>query len=405
MANPCAPNISRPKVGTEVVVSLGAVAISDFLLAGRAAWAFDLAVALGVISYDTVPFCAADPPALPNIPSQRYNGYFNPLNPQGAAQLAADMFDLVGHFFWYASCECAAGPQPPAPNPMPPPVGVARDPPALSTPTGIPCGPDATVFETKNFDASGQIAWDFQATPTIGVNTRWIQFLQYGGYPATPRVYPAHHTLTFVVGATGTPTGRFDWTQTADLPNTTTQTISAPVPTGTTALRFGTQADGANALGFGMNLFLHQFCSPPPTQLDEPCCPPDPLLVQLLVQIKGELDELLGRGTGATGYARGTRHASLVGTGSLSVSRVVGILIEVTSGVPTTPILGGNPPYQWDLGFMTMLTGDGMILERRLTRSAQLWLDPSWALATQVGWFLHPGVVITLTELVSAALP
>lgn len=403
--NPCAPNASQPKAGSQGVASLSAVAISDLLLAGRAAWAFDLAVALGIISFDMTPFCAAAPPDLPDIPATRYLGYFNPLNPQGAAQLEADMRALVGHFFWYASCECAAGPQPPTPAPMPPPPGVTRDPPALSTPTGIPCGPDATVFESKNFDASGQIAWDFQAFPTIGLNTRWIQFLQYGGYPAEPRVYPAHHTLTFVVGATGTPTGRFDWTQTAELPNTTTQTISAPVPTGTTALRFGTQADGANGLGFAMNLFLHQFCSPPPAALDEPCCPPDPLLVQMLTQIMRELDELLARGTGSTGYARGAAHAGLADTGSLPLSRAAGVLIEVTAGVPTNPILGGNPPYMWDLGFITMLTGDGMILERRLTRSAQLWIDPVWALATRVGWFLHPGVRITLTELVSAALP
>ena len=405
MANPCAPNISRPKPNSQTVASLGAVAISDFLLAGRASWAFDLAVALGVISFDMAPFCAADPPDLPDIPAERYFGYFNPLNPQGAAQLRADMTDLVGHFFWYASCECAAAPQPPAPPPMPPPVGVVRDPPGLATPTGVPCGPDSTVSEGSNFDANGHIAWDFQVVPTIGVNTRWLQWLQYGGYSAAPRVYPVHHTLTFIVGATGAQLGRFDWDQTADLPNTTTALISAPVPAGTTSLRFGSQADGANGLGFAMNLALHQFCSPPPAQLDEPCCPPDPLLVQLLVQIKGELDELLGRGTGATGYARGTSHSSLIGTGSLPLSRVAGVLIEVTSGVPTTPILGGNPPYQWDLGFITMLTGDGMILERRLTRSAQLWLDPSWALATRVGWFLHPGVIINLTELVSAALP
>jgi len=52
-----------------------------------------------------------------------------------------------------------------------------------------------------------------------------------------------------------------------------------------------------------------------------------------------------------------------------------------------------------------MLTGDGMILERRVTRQHQLWIDPTWPLATTIGYFFNPGVTATITNLVSAAAP
>lgn len=403
--NPCAPNASQPKAGAQGVTALSAVAISDLLLAGRAAWAFDLAVALGIISFDMTPFCAAAPPDLPDIPATRYLGYFNPLNPQGAAQLEADMQELVGHFFWYASCECAAGPQPPAPAPMPPPPGVTRDPPGLGSPAGTPCQSHNTVFESKQFDTAGNITWDL-APPSVMVSTaQWIQLRQSGAYTANPQDgYPVTHQFK-QLNATGAVLDIHTWTN-SDLVSTNARDVeNFKVAPGATTWQITSHTDNAPNRGYGMDIQMDQYCSAAPPSLDEPCCPPDPLLVQMLTQIMRELDELLARGTGSTGYARGTAHAGLADTGSLPLSRAAGVLIEVTAGVPTSPILGGNPPYMWDLGFITMLTGDGMILERRLTRSAQLWIDPVWALATRVGWFLHPGVRITLTELVSAALP
>jgi len=74
----------------------------------------------------------------------------------------------------------------------------------------------------------------------------------------------------------------------------------------------------------------------------------------------------------------------------------------VTQGTPTNPLLPGNPPYQWDLGWMSVLTGDGMIEERRLTRATQLWFPTSMPLATTFGLFTNPGVVVNLTELLPA---
>lgn len=51
---------------------------------------------------------------------------------------------------------------------------------------------------------------------------------------------------------------------------------------------------------------------------------------------------------------------------------------------------------------MSVMTGDGMIEERRLTRQFQVWLPQSMPLATTFGFFLFPGVVATITELVPA---
>jgi len=79
------------------------------------------------------------------------------------------------------------------------------------------------------------------------------------------------------------------------------------------------------------------------------------------------------------------------------------MLVELTAGVPSHIQLPGVPEYQWDMGWMSVLTGDGMIEERRITRQHQLWFATSFPLATTFGYYLFPGVVATFTELLAPA--
>lgn len=393
---------SHPKAHTQQVVSLGAVAISDFLLSQGVGWAFDLAVALGIISYDTAPFCAGEPPTLPNIPPERYFGYFNPLNPQGAAQLRADMADLVGHYFWYASCECVSGIQPPAPPPAAAPTGVAKDPPALGQPvqpTHTCYGPN-DQFANSTSDSSGNLSVPLFAIGTPAAGLSWGR-VYYTGLLPVGGSYPITWTLRSL-DAAGQPLATHVWLQRADVDVTAPATTDFSIPRGTANLEIMGNQSGANLPNFTYHFIIRGFCTPAPQALEEPCCPPDPLVVQLLNQILRELDELATSRPGSGAYRRGTPHPALSGTQSIPVSDLVGVLVEVTAGIPARIQIGGNPTYQWDLGFLSMLTADGMILERRLTRQAQLWLDPQWPLATVAGLYLNPGVQVTLTELVPA---
>jgi hypothetical protein len=81
------------------------------------------------------------------------------------------------------------------------------------------------------------------------------------------------------------------------------------------------------------------------------------------------------------------------------VSEIAGVLVDITQGTPTTPELPGVPPYQWSVGWVSMLTADGMIDEIRLTRQSQVWLSRLSPYASVVGYQLNPGFVATLTEL------
>lgn len=99
------------------------------------------------------------------------------------------------------------------------------------------------------------------------------------------------------------------------------------------------------------------------------------------------------------GTVPGTVHSSLSGTGSFAVSRLIGIRVRVTSHTPTRPDLEGNPPYVWDQGWMSILTEDGMIEEKRISQTEFDWLPKQMPLAVTFGYDLQPGTVITFTEL------
>jgi hypothetical protein len=162
------------------------------------------------------------------------------------------------------------------------------------------------------------------------------------------------------------------------------------------------------AEGIGGPLVSYQFqltffCSGAgPDQVQTPCCPPDPsidLRLKLIYDIVAQL-QLGGGGTAPpSSYIKGTVHSGLTGEVSLPVSGLIGVQVDVTTGVPARITIGGNPTYQWDLGFLSILTADGMIEQRRLTRQHQVWLPQQGAFATVVGVFLNPGVTIDLTEL------
>ena len=91
-------------------------------------------------------------------------------------------------------------------------------------------------------------------------------------------------------------------------------------------------------------------------------------------------------------------HGGLSGSGSLAISGLVGIQIDITSPLPPRQ-LEGTPPYIWDLGWMSILTPDGMIEERRITRDTQVWQPHLMNEATTLGYFFKEGVVGTITEL------
>jgi hypothetical protein len=98
-------------------------------------------------------------------------------------------------------------------------------------------------------------------------------------------------------------------------------------------------------------------------------------------------------------YIRGARHSNLSGQGAFQVPRIVGVLVEVTAAPEDNQTFSGAPTYVSDLGWISLLTNEGMLTEIRLTRMLQVWTPPEAQLATQVGLALRDGVTVALTEL------
>jgi len=98
-------------------------------------------------------------------------------------------------------------------------------------------------------------------------------------------------------------------------------------------------------------------------------------------------------------YIRGATHSNISGSGSFAVSRLIGMQVAVTQRPQGLQEFLGAPTYITDLGWISLMTADGMIDEIRLTRDVQTWTPRLFGLATQFGFALREGVTVSLTEL------
>lgn len=99
------------------------------------------------------------------------------------------------------------------------------------------------------------------------------------------------------------------------------------------------------------------------------------------------------------GYVDGSEYPDLTGTGSVQVSRLLGMRVYVVTAPPGQPVLPGNPPYLWNCGWMAFANADGVLEERRVVRSGMTWLPRMAQLATSFQWALTPGTVVTAIEI------
>jgi len=100
-------------------------------------------------------------------------------------------------------------------------------------------------------------------------------------------------------------------------------------------------------------------------------------------------------------YAIGGAHVGLTAEGSFGISRLLGMRIVVTAYPTPARALVGNPDYIYDLGWLSISTPEGMVVEKRLSQVAFVWVPDQMPLATTFAWALGAGVVVTATELVT----
>lgn len=421
-------------------------------------WAVPLAAYLGGKTYDLSTFCTVDPPADPVLTAVDIINFLNVYNPVAHGPASARVQQLVDRYAWYQMCECAsiATPAPPAaPSPPAnmPTVNPPLTPPAATSQGFYPmlhsqtkafalgCGsPTApTGWQLPGFDDS---AWPQAVGPTSGnwgapagnyaagsgvanpaLASTAIEFCA----PASPlahnceqfllrwkfhlgNVTPAQ-TRSMVVSTTtagaGWSTGSvwingqaqsnafnaFSW-QTAQnslIPNAD-NLIAVWVNSGNTgsAVTWGAPAGASLGLDYSQQA---------PIQPSQPCCPPDPEIVGLLSVILENV-RLMQRQLAPFAYVSGTAHAGLSGAGVFDIQGLIGIKVNVTTLPSSLGLAGSSPTEHFDLGYLTFGTDDGYPHSIRLERSQQLELPARCSAFTHLAYDLHPGVVVTITELV-----
>jgi len=386
------------------------------------AWVAAYAAALGVVSFDLTSFCATDPPALPTIDASRIAGYFNPLNPQGAAELRADMGDLVGHFLWFDVCQCTSAPAPPAPAPLPQPTDVQTNNPTLTTSSGTPCLPQTY----QNFEwqpGNGTIdgvtyIWNRQMVVNqqqtiIQTPVRWIHIrdaFYQGNAQQSLSYWPLTIRLTWY-DANLTDIGHEEWVITPEMATGIPGVTWAPtgwheanflVPDG--AYRYGmdststfTWTDPSQPPSLFVDYVIDWYCTAPPAALTSNCCPPDPTIDIRLQQLYDLVLALTP--TAAPGpYIDGIVHASLSGEGTIAItSSSRAIRVDVLEDLSSWPQVAQTPPYFWSLGFVTPFAVGTPLRGQRLIFNHQIFSWPTYT--DMIGYTLTPGVTVNLVEL------
>lgn len=97
-------------------------------------------------------------------------------------------------------------------------------------------------------------------------------------------------------------------------------------------------------------------------------------------------------------YVPGPAHAGLTGAGTFAIGRCVGVRVQVTAGVPSRQ-LEGTPPYLWNCGWISLTRTSRFLVEDRISQETYEWFPDDAQLADSLGYWLYPGVTITVTEL------
>jgi hypothetical protein len=354
------------------------------------------------------PFCQAEPPTQPTLLEATFSALIAGAD-WAAALLAGELIrDAVLNWYWYQVCECSSGTQPTAPTPQTAPSGlVSVNPTGLVTgPTGMPC---ATFTGSHAVDSTGAARVNL-----IGTS---------GTFSTSNQILPANVSRIDVVETQiGANTNQDAVSFIAQVWNAAGTSI-ASLPSDTV----GPVAAGANprhrtmivpAGAYNMDVTIAPvFGSAPwtqsgqvdvsvycggaqPGQVQTPCCPPDPLLTGMLTQILNYVTTIQRQAV-PFGYVLGASHTGLSGAGALSISGLLGVKVAITTLPSSYGVEGTSPPEHFDLGWVTFGTADGFPSAFRLTRNPHFLTPARCSVYTDLDYDLAPGVVVTITELLS----
>jgi len=345
-------------------------------------------------------FCADEPPGYPDLTGLTVAAVLAG-GEVGAGLVAAEaLAQTFLNLVWYRTCQCITGTTPAPPTSPTLPDLPAINPPAIVTlPNGTGCANYAGGPVVPGFTGVvGVIGSDAHAGGTYlrlpaGVTRADINVASQAvgavHAPAQWRFVTATSAdaRTLVAGSTVSSGGTFH--------------TSVAVPAAQQDFFLDVvQASGASATTDTFTATIDFYCGGAlPGQPTTPCCPPDPILSGVLAQILRAVT-LIQRQAAPFGYVAGATHAGLADNGSLTISDLLGVKVEVTTLPDSYGRLSGDPIEYFGLGFLTWGTTDGYRTSTPLEHEFQVIFPPQAGVYTSLGYSLAPGVVVTVTELV-----
>lgn len=403
------------KPGVGLTNTIGGGLITEGLTA-IAAWLLPVAILVDAFVLDAQTICATDPPPMPTFDSSDLPILALGLLAPNAQVTLGKIHDALSNWLWPQYCKCDNNQVPP-PVAIPPPQGTTSP----TSNSSAPCFTGAyTGLAPVTPSATFPSGWQDVTEALLPVNGQTHTLTDSGGsYP----IYgiPAGVTSVSYVGqlpsstglgcsgdwalcnistynSVGTLLANHDMTIGNSLPNCGIQwnfplESGAVYWRGVSILHTGNYGTIIGQLSYSTQVW----CGAGGPGVSLNCCPPDPS-IQIALQNILQLIQNLG-GSAPPAYHLGTVHSGLTGTGTITVKGIFGVKFALTTGVPTAIQFPGVPPYERSVGWCSILTGDGMIDETRITRQNQVWASALAPYATTIGYQLNAGFSMDLTEL------
>jgi hypothetical protein len=385
----CGGGTSGPKIGTAAVVDYTAGLIAAIFATYDIAWLIPIIPLVGLAPLTLSSFCAADPPAVPTFTSAETNALLQLTFGSDFDSGLAKVRDLILNAIWYDACQCTSGSLAPLTPPTPPTgTPITQFPVA---PTNQPC--QSTEYTSTFFLTSASIN---RSGPSI--NTGIVPTaIRYKMRPVWQNTNPGVFTWAFKQLDQSGATQRTD-TFTLTYPNVSFDATVAAIPNFREIALLQSYVSGSNGQSIEHSV-VEFWCGAAPGSAQTPCCPPDPATQSYLDNIL-QLVTLIQRQIVPFAYVPGNVHTGLSGAGVLAIHGLLGIKIEITTDPTNLGVEGTSPSLLFDRGFFTWGSPDGYPQSERLERTNQISLPCRASAFSELAYDLHPGVVVTITELV-----
>lgn len=393
----CGGGTSAPKTGASAVVDYTSGLIAAIFAAYDITWLIPVIPLVGLAPLTLSTFCATDPPAVPTFTAAEIAAMLGANFGSDFSSGVSKLKDLILNAIWQDTCTCTSGTLVPL------------------TPPAPPAGTPITQFQTQTYGGSNVCHDQSQLVTPLQIGT--FDYQDWTFLTGRPSGLSGFRVIIHQPAPSGGQTVPASWV--IQERNTSSGTLikQTPIPLGfdtqitipiaVQGTALGVSVNNVQVIGTstynsttGIQIELQGLCGPLITGPGvQPCCPPDPLLSAQIDQILKAVT-LIQRQAVPFAYIAGTVHSGVSGNGVLSVSGLIGVKIDITTDPSSLGVEGIQPPILFDRGFFTWGTPDGYPQSERLERTHQLSLPARASAFTDFAYDLHPGVVVTITELV-----